>query len=487
MLLPGRRPPRPRRPLPAWSPCSTWAPAPSGWPSPKSGPAEPSRIVEEPSRGVLLGRDTFSSGGAIRSSTGRRGHRGPRRLPASHGRYGVSQVRAVATSAVREARNGDVFLDRIRRRTGIEFDIINEAEEGRLLFLAVRDIARGARGVQRRMDAAGGGRRRQHQPDAAAARRADPLRGLRARRRSASVSSSICSVTATTCRSTLLRRYIANIIEEIRVEMPLNRVSHLIAHRRRCAVRCGADPRRRTSEEPAARDRPRARSWRSATRSSGSTRTSWSSGSACPPSRRRRSLPALLVYRTLLAETAARRIVVSRRVAARRHAARHRPIPASRSAPRSSSRQVLASAEALGQRYRFDREHGRHVAMLAMRLFDVLRDEHGLGERHRLLLQVAALLHDVGIYVSLRAHHKHSQYMLAASQIFGLSDEETAIVANIARYHRGALPQRDALAVRRARSRGSHDRQQARGDPAHRQRARRRAPPEGPRPAARAA
>src|SRR6185503_17769206 len=60
-------------------------------------------------------------------------------------------------------------------------------------------------------------------------------------------------------------------------------------------------------------------------------------------------------------------------------------------------------------------------------------------------LQVAALLHDVGMYVSLRAHHKHSQYILAASQIFGLSNEETAIVSNIARYHRRGLPQNSHL------------------------------------------
>ena len=54
--------------------------------------------------------------------------------------YGVSQVRAVATSAVREARNGDLFLDRVHARAGIEFEIIdNEAEETRLLYLAVRD------------------------------------------------------------------------------------------------------------------------------------------------------------------------------------------------------------------------------------------------------------------------------------------------------------------------------------------------------------
>ncbi len=83
--------------------------------------------------------------------------------------------------------------------------------------------------------------------------------------------------------------------------------------------------------------------------------------------------------------------------------------------------------------------------MLAMRLFDEFQDDHGLSARERLLLQVAALLHDIGVYVNLRAHHKHSQYLLAASQIFGLSDEETAIVANIARYHRRALPQESHL------------------------------------------
>ena len=109
--------------------------------------------------------------------------------------------------------------------------------------------------------------------------------------------------------------------------------------------------------------------------------------------------------------------------------------------------QVLASAEAVGHRYRFDRAHGRHVAMLATSLFDQCREEHGLSGRERLLLQVAALLHDIGIYVSLRAHHKHSQYLLAALQIFGLSDDETAIVSNIARYHRLAAILRLANAL----------------------------------------
>jgi exopolyphosphatase/guanosine-5'-triphosphate,3'-diphosphate pyrophosphatase len=108
-------------------------------------------------------------------------------------------------------------------------------------------------------------------------------------------------------------------------------------------------------------------------------------------------------------------------------------------------RHVLASAEAVGSKHRFDRRHGRHVAMLAVRMFDECQDDHGLTKRERLLLQVAALLHDIGVYVSHRGHHKHSQYLLAASQIFGLSNEDTAIVSNIARYHRRGTPQRSHL------------------------------------------
>jgi exopolyphosphatase/guanosine-5'-triphosphate,3'-diphosphate pyrophosphatase len=78
-----------------------------------------------------------------------------------------------------------------------------------------------------------------------------------------------------------------------------------------------------------------------------------------------------------------------------------------------------------------------YATMLAHRL--------DLPERDRQAVEIAALLHDIGIYVSLRAHHKHSQYLLASSQIFGLSDEDTAIVANIARYHRRGMPQQSHL------------------------------------------
>src|SRR5205823_3175658 len=73
-------------------------------------------------------------------------------------------------------------------------------------------------------------------------------------------------------------------------------------------------------------------------------------------------------------------------------------------------------------------------------LFDDLQSVHGFSDRDRLLLRAAALLHDVGDFVRYDGHHKHSYYLILHSDIMGLSAEERAIVANVARYHRKSAP-----------------------------------------------
>jgi exopolyphosphatase/guanosine-5'-triphosphate,3'-diphosphate pyrophosphatase len=105
-------------------------------------------------------------------------------------------------------------------------------------------------------------------------------------------------------------------------------------------------------------------------------------------------------------------------------------------------RQVLASAAILAAKYRCELPHSRHVAHLAVRLFDELAIDHGLEARDRLRLEVAALLHDAGNYISRRAHHKHSQYILSMSEVFGLTAEDMMVIGNVARYHRRGLPQK---------------------------------------------
>lgn len=103
-------------------------------------------------------------------------------------------------------------------------------------------------------------------------------------------------------------------------------------------------------------------------------------------------------------------------------------------------RELVAAAVALGRRYRFDEPHARHVAELALSLFDQIGHLHGLGEADRRILLGAALLHDIGQYVSYRKHHKHSLYLIVHSELSVFSTAEIPLVALVARYHRRAAP-----------------------------------------------
>jgi exopolyphosphatase / guanosine-5'-triphosphate,3'-diphosphate pyrophosphatase len=103
--------------------------------------------------------------------------------------------------------------------------------------------------------------------------------------------------------------------------------------------------------------------------------------------------------------------------------------------------EVLRSARILAARYQSDPGHGEHVGNLCALFFERLADLHQLSAHDALLLQVAAILHEVGTYVSPRAHHKHSEYLILNSEVFGLDRMDVTIVALVARYHRHACPQ----------------------------------------------
>jgi exopolyphosphatase/guanosine-5'-triphosphate,3'-diphosphate pyrophosphatase len=102
--------------------------------------------------------------------------------------------------------------------------------------------------------------------------------------------------------------------------------------------------------------------------------------------------------------------------------------------------EVLRSARILAERYQSDPGHGEHVGNLCSKFFDELADLHQLTTHDALLLQVAAILHEVGTYVSPRAHHKHSEYLILNSEVFGLDRMDVTIVALVARYHRHSGP-----------------------------------------------
>jgi exopolyphosphatase/guanosine-5'-triphosphate,3'-diphosphate pyrophosphatase len=105
--------------------------------------------------------------------------------------------------------------------------------------------------------------------------------------------------------------------------------------------------------------------------------------------------------------------------------------------------EVLRSARILALRYQSDPRHGEHVAKICQHLFTELQQLHGMTKHDAMLLQVAAILHEVGTFVSPRAHHKHSEYIILNSEIFGLDRQDITMVAMISRYHRHSGPRID--------------------------------------------
>ncbi|MFD1484922.1 exopolyphosphatase [Lacticaseibacillus baoqingensis] len=107
------------------------------------------------------------------------------------------------------------------------------------------------------------------------------------------------------------------------------------------------------------------------------------------------------------------------------------------------TKEIIMSATNLSDRYQVDPKHRDTTVTFALQLFDRLRNLHGLGKRERLLLQVAALVTDIGSFVDTHKHYEHSEYIIQASELMGLDTIEQQMVATIARFHSSDSPQID--------------------------------------------
>lgn len=100
------------------------------------------------------------------------------------------------------------------------------------------------------------------------------------------------------------------------------------------------------------------------------------------------------------------------------------------------------SVEDLGRSCQANLVHARQVARLALKLFDALAEQGELDEKDRPLLEAAALLHDIGYFVSYNRHHKHSYHLIRHARLDGFDPRQKELIANIARYHRRSLPRK---------------------------------------------
>jgi exopolyphosphatase/guanosine-5'-triphosphate,3'-diphosphate pyrophosphatase len=97
--------------------------------------------------------------------------------------------------------------------------------------------------------------------------------------------------------------------------------------------------------------------------------------------------------------------------------------------------EALEGARWFARRLNYNAEHARQIAKLALSIFDQLRPMHEMGPDLRLVLEIGALLHDVGHFIHRRAHNRHGEYLIRNAEVPGLKGWRCDMVAALVRYH----------------------------------------------------
>ncbi len=395
------------------------------------------RVLDSLQQPVHLGKDTFTKGRIQQSTLEEcvKILKGYRRVMQEYGVTEASLIKAVATSAVREAANRETFLDRVYMATGINVAAIDEAEETRLTYLSVQDLLPREPGLQKGdalvIEVGGGDTellllRDGHVSYSNTFR----LGTLRMRETLDTQHASAQRALAT------FIRHIQISVEQIKRSVPTARTPILIASSgdaRFAAAHLVAD-------------------WKEVPEARLDVKTFASFAKKIAPLTQDELVrkyrityqeaegvgPALLAYAQLAREFGVEQILVPK--SSLRQGLLQELATGGR-LTEGFTEQVVHSAIALGAKYAFDERHGRQVANLCLQFFKELQPEHMLPPRHKLLLHVAALIHEIGLYVNNRSHHKHSMYLIMNSDLFGLGHHDMLMIAMVARYHRRATPQ----------------------------------------------
>lgn len=386
-------------------------------------------ILEQLSRGVWFGKDTFQRGGLSAQSM-RAGVEILNRFQKLFIQYDVQHIRIVATASIREAANSDIFIDRIKIATGLDVEVIDPSEEIRYSVAAVQDELGDAlltAGKNILVINVGGG-----------STLLTLLRG------GTVVNSQSLNIGAIRMREFFANsndtpQNIAAIYRHNIQEILNSAESYFPFHLTDCVLTMGSEPRfvaKQIGKPAGLGDVQEVQMARFDTLverclEMETPRLCHEFGINFQTAET--TVPALLTYQELFRRTQLSAFHVTS--TSMRHGVLRDLAQGLWGIEDTDYQQdVLDAAAALAEKYHVDTELAHQTERLAVRIFDEMQLEHGLTSRHQLLLQVAAILQNCGRYVNNRSFHKHSFYLISNSDIFGLSHSETDITAYIARY-----------------------------------------------------
>lgn len=417
------------------------------------------RVLDRAGKQSRIGRDVFTLG-----HVGREAVRESiavllsfRELLKGYG-IGPADVRVIGTSALREASNRDTYVDRISLQTGFKVRVVEDIEENNLMYLAVQHVLQDKPELLENANAmiieVGGGTTKlmllnkgrmvaAHSLNIGTLRIDEQLRGSGASRDQ-------------------LREYLQSTIkatcDNLRGDLPLESVRNFIV--------LGSDARfaaNRLTDRMTSRNQGGYAVVDRQAFSEFAEKIAHLTPEECvatyhiPWIEAEGLVSGLTIERMFLEHTRAESVIIPD-VSIRDGLLFSESLGPDTRVEEELRRQVMASAASLGRRYKFDEEHAKNVVGLSLAIFDALHGEYGMDKHERLLLEASAMLHDIGTFVRASGHHKHGEYIVQNSVVFGLNRADLTVVANVVRYHRKnppasshlnfiALPREDRMLV----------------------------------------
>lgn len=360
---------------------------------------------------------------------------------------GAEEIYAVATSATRDAENRDAFLERVRREAGIDLKVISGLEEARLIYLGVSSGMHLRDSTVLFIDIGGGS------TELIVGNQAEHFRLDSLKLGSVRLSSLFFlpgeTAPVTPDRYALLRQYVRN--------ASLRSVQHIREFTLDLTV--GSSGTMETLGEMAARLNQRKQKHDGDDDGIQTVTFKQMEELArllCSlPLEERKRIPGMIperadiiiagtaIIHTLMEDLGVEKIRISPR--GLRHGLLVDYLTRGTWGYLDTTSSVRErSVLQLGRSCGFYEEHSRHLGHLCAELFDSAKSLglHSLGDEDRELLHYAALLHDVGIFLSFSNHHAHSAYLVKNAELLGFHNREIAILSALAFYHRKRAPKK---------------------------------------------
>lgn len=396
------------------------------------------RVIESVREPVRLGGDVFRSGTISRhtmdSAVG-----AFFRFKQLLNRHKASVVTACATSAMRDAKNGDLLAARIKQTTGIELSVISGQEEARLISLAVQSKLRVGNKRALFIDIGGG-----------SVETTIVDRGNVVFSESAQVGTvrllKMINGRSFDAVERLVRSYAQRFRRDLSRDVRARKIQVCVGtggnieefgELRKKFLKKKSSNQITLSELTTLLDQLK-----------GLTSSAREAKFELRPDRADVIVPAGMILQTIMQQAGVTALkipgvglkegILIDSFRGLRSSDRHEPI-------QQREQQILAFSRGIANKYQVHLQHAESVRAYCLTLFDATKKLHGYNGEVRTLLQVTALLHDVGHFISSEDHHKHSYYIIKETPIVGLTDRQRLIVAIAARFHRRGLPKSGSL------------------------------------------